>query len=105
MSDEPAETIDEVVERLTEIVDWSRSEKSRLGYFAALYRKVTVTVQEGIKDGLFDDGDRMERSDVIFANRYLDAFEAHRVGKPTSDSWAYAFRAADQWWPIVLQLA
>ena len=103
MTDKPADTIDEVVERLTEILEWSRSEKSRLGYFAALYRKVTVTVRDGIEDGLFDDGDRMERLDVIFANRYLHAFEAHRVGKPTTDAWAHAFRAADQWWPIVLQ--
>jgi hypothetical protein len=60
VSNKPAETIDEVVERLTAIIERSLSERSRLGYFAALYRKVTVTVQEGIKDGLFDDGDRME---------------------------------------------
>ena len=44
----PADTIDEVVERLTEIVEWSRAANSRLGYFAALYRKVTVKIREGI---------------------------------------------------------
>ncbi len=99
----PANTIDEVVERLTEIVEWSRAECSRLGYFAALYRKVTVAVRDGITDGVFDDGERMERLDVIFANRYLVAFEAHRGGKPTTSVWAYTFRAAGQWWPIVLQ--
>ena len=99
----PADTIDEVVERLTEIVEWSRAANSRLGYFAALYRKVTVKVREGIADGFFDEGDRMERLDVIFANRYLEAFEDHREGRPTTDAWTYAFRVADQWWPIVLQ--
>ncbi len=103
MTGRPADTIDEVVERLSEIVEWSRAANSRLGYFAALYSKVTVTVGEGIADGFFDDGDRMERLDVIFANRYLEAFEAHRGGRPTTGPWAYAFRVADQSWPIVLQ--
>ena len=77
----PADTIDEVVERLTEIVEWSRAANSRLGYFAALYRKVTVKVHEGIADGFFDEGDRMERLDVIFANRYLEAFRGPPRGK------------------------
>jgi len=77
-----AETIDEVVDQLTEIVEWSRTANSPLGYFAALYRKVTIKVGEGIADGIFDDGDRMERLDMIFATRYLHAVEAHRAGTP-----------------------
>lgn len=99
----PAQTIDEVVGRLTEIVERSRAERSRLGYFAALYRKVTVKVRDGISDGFFRDGPRMERLDVIFANRYLNAYDAHRSGAPTSNAWAFAFRAADHRGPIVLQ--
>ncbi|HBE00237.1 MAG TPA: hypothetical protein DC060_18845, partial [Gemmatimonadetes bacterium] len=77
-----AETIDEVVDQLTEIVEWSRTANPPLGYFAALYRKVTIKVGEGIADGIFDDGDRMEQLDVIFATRYLHAVEAHRAGTP-----------------------
>lgn len=98
-----AATIDEVVDRLTEIVEWSHATNSRLGYFAALYRKVTIKVAEGIADGFFEDGERMERLDVIFANRYLEAVDAHRAGRATTAAWAYAFRVSDQWWPIVLQ--
>ena len=103
MTVKPADTIDEVVDRLTEIVEWSRAANSRLGYFAALYRNVTIKIGEGIAEGFFDDGGRMERLDVIFANRYLEACEAHRDGRPTTDAWTYAFRVSDQWWPIVLQ--
>ena len=77
-----AETIDEVVDQLTEIVEWSHTANSPLGYFAALYRKVTIKVGEGIADGIFDDGDRMERLDMIFATRYLHTVEAHRAGTP-----------------------
>ena len=54
ISDKPASTIDEVIERLGEIIASARSERSRLGFFAALYRKVTVKVKEGIAAGKFE---------------------------------------------------
>jgi hypothetical protein len=98
-----AGTIDEVLARLDEHVARSRREQSRLGYFAALYRGVTARVREGIAAGWFEDGGRMERLDVGFANRYLDALEQHRRGEPTSRSWAAAFAAARSPFPIVLQ--
>lgn len=40
----PATSIDEVIAQLTAIVEWSKQNDSRSGYFAALYRKVTVQV-------------------------------------------------------------
>ena len=46
-----ARTIGEVLEQLDEIVDLARRKKSRLGYFAALYRNVTIKVNEGILAG------------------------------------------------------
>ncbi|CAB1078915.1 hypothetical protein D1AOALGA4SA_6635 [Olavius algarvensis Delta 1 endosymbiont] len=96
-------TIDEVIRQLDDIIDWSQSHESRLGYFAALYRKVTVKVKEGIADGYFGDGQRMERLDMIFAGRYLDAFEQFRSHQPTTQSWRLTFEASKHWWPIVLQ--
>ena len=99
----PARTIDEVLEHLDEIVDLARREKSRLGYFAALYRNVTIKVKEGILAGSFEDGARMERFDVAFANLYLDALERYRRGEEPSKCWRTSFRAAQSWHPIVLQ--
>ncbi|MBI4535582.1 MAG: hypothetical protein HY708_04835 [Ignavibacteriae bacterium] len=96
-------TIDDVIARLDEIIDWAQSKNSRLGYFPALYRKVTIKVKEGIASGHFDDGKRMERLDVNFANRYLEAFESYRNQKPTPASWVLSFQAAERWWSIVLQ--
>ena len=87
----PARTIDEVVEQLDDLISYARREKSRLGYFAALYRNVTVKVKEGILAGSFEDGARMERLDVTFANRYLDAVERYRRGKNPADAGAPLF--------------
>ena len=64
-----AQTIDEVIEALDGVLDEARRDGSRLGYFAALYRKVTIEVKKGIAAGYFDDGPRMERLDVLdYAN-------------------------------------
>ena len=97
------ETIDQVIDQLADIIDWSRKTKSRLGYFAALYRKVTIKVKEGIAENFFDDGERMERLDIIFANRYLAAIEAYRNNTQPTNCWSYSFQVAKQRWPIVLQ--
>ena len=98
-----AADIGQVIDRLDAIVGWSRDRSSRLGYFPALYRKVTIAVAGEIERGAFDDGPRMARLDVAFATRYLDAIDAFRNGQPTTQAWAAAFTAAGHWWPIVLQ--
>lgn len=95
--------IAEIVDRLTGITTWARQTDNRLGFFPALYRTVTIEVQRGIAEGRFEDPVRMERLDVIFARRYLDAFESYREGKPLPRSWRLAFDAATRWRPIILQ--
>lgn len=98
-----ATTAEEVIQRLGAILDDSRREGSRLGYFPALYRKVTIHIQKSIGDGEFEDSQRMEKLEVVFANRYLEAYDNYRVGKPTTQSWRLALETASRWWPIVLQ--
>jgi Family of unknown function (DUF5995) len=98
-----ATTIDEVIERLNETLLWATAEQSRIGYFAALYKGVTDKVREGIASGLFEDGARMERLDVIFANRYLDALRMFRAGEQPTRSWLFAFESTEGTNPIVLQ--
>ena len=95
--------IDGVIERLEKIIKDCIARQDRLGYFAALYNRVTRAVKEGIARGEFDDGARMERLDVTFANRYLDALGAWRAGRPTSACWVRAFEAASRWPPCILQ--
>ncbi|MFY9556061.1 MAG: DUF5995 family protein [Blastocatellia bacterium] len=98
-----ATTIDEVIEQLNDIIAWSIREESRLGFFAALYRKVTVKVKEGIAEGRFENGPRMERLDVTFANRYLKAMDQFRQGQRPTLCWLASFKAATSYRPIILQ--
>ncbi len=101
--DSLADSIDEVVDRLNTVIAWSRESRSRLGYFAALYRRVTLKVGEGARGSQFEDGARMQRFDLLFANRYLQALIDLRNGTPPSRVWSFAFENAQSYWPIVLQ--
>jgi Family of unknown function (DUF5995) len=96
-------TIDEVIERLDQIIGWTEAEGSRIGYFAALYRGVTDGVREGIATGRFQDRARMERFIVAFANRYVDALRVYRTGQRPSRAWSFAFESARGTRPVILQ--
>jgi hypothetical protein len=98
-----AETIDQVIEQLTDIMDQAYRDRSRLGFFAALYRQVTIQVKHGIANGRFADGPRMERLDVVFANRYLEAMQRFVRGELPPAAWLVAFRAASSWRLLILQ--
>lgn len=98
-----AKSIDDIILRLEGIIEECIATRSRLGYFAALYNRVTLAVREGIRQGEFDDGPRMERLDVTFANRYLTAYEQYRAGELPSRSWLKAFESAEDPDLVVLQ--
>lgn len=98
-----ATTIDEVIKRLEEIIQTSTGEESALGYFAALYQKVTIKVKDKLGTGYFEDDERMAQLDIVFANRYLDAYSNYKAGNNISKSWARAFDAGSNNDFIVLQ--
>jgi len=97
------QTIDEVIVELDQIIVRARRERSRLGLFATLYRNVTIRVKEGIAAGAFEDGARMEKLDVTFANGYLSALDSFRNGRPLRKCWLVSFKMAAKWPPIILQ--
>ena len=99
----PVASIDDVVAQLDTIVAQALVEGDRLGFFAVLYRTVTLSVKHGIAAGRFEDGPRMERLDTVFANRYLEAFHAHRHGGTPTRSWCVAFAAAESRRPVIMQ--
>jgi hypothetical protein len=98
-----ATTINEVISQLSDIVDAAALRSDRLGYFAALYRRVTVRVKERVVQGLFQNNSQMERLDVEFANRYLDAYHQFQNHQPTTASWAVTFDATQKWRPLIIQ--
>lgn len=83
--------IDEVITRLDEITQHCISSQNRMGYFAALYKRMTVAVSEAILGQTFEDGERMNHLDVVFAQRYLDAFDAYNSGNSCSTAWKFTF--------------
>lgn len=99
----PAKTIDEVIEQLDRVIASAILGESRLGFFPALYRKVTLKVKEGIETNRFQDGPRMERLDVNFANRYLESLAMYQSGENPAACWLVSFEAAKSWRHIVLQ--
>lgn len=73
-----ATTIQEVVDGLAGEVQRAKEQKDRVGYFASLYRQVTVAIQRDVAARAFDDNERMDHYDACFANRYFAALGGWR---------------------------
>lgn len=99
----PATTIDGVIDRLQDIIDESIRTQSRLGYFAALYKRMTEAVKDGMARGVFEDNARIEALDVTFANRYLATRDQYLAGELQGVCWLQAYGAAQSDAHIVLQ--
>jgi hypothetical protein len=95
--------IDDVLDRLDGMIDRCERERLRAGYFAALYRHMTLQVKLGIAAGLFQDGARMEHLDILFASRYFDAFDAHMAGRRPTLAWTAAFEGNENKRLTILQ--
>ncbi|MEM9158347.1 MAG: DUF5995 family protein [Verrucomicrobiota bacterium] len=104
-------SIDAIITQLEEIVEENKTTASPNGYFAALYLRVTRRVKQGIEQSEFEDPARMERLDVIFAQRYLNAYRQNKDVGLQSDtppnfptaSWQAAFDNAANRKLIILQ--
>jgi Family of unknown function (DUF5995) len=100
-------TIDQVIAAIQGVIDWSIANQSRLGYFAALYKRITIGIKQGIAQNLFQDGPRMERFDVTFASRYFAAlneyFHPAQFKGEISKCWHVAFEGALNPGPIIVQ--
>jgi hypothetical protein len=99
-------TIDQVVDAIQTIVDWSKENQSRLGYFAALYKRITLAIRMAIAEGKFQNGPRLQQLDVTFASRYFAALNGHfhpgAYPRP-SHAWQVAFDGALRPEPIIVQ--
>ena len=98
-----ARSIKEVISQLERIVEEASQKNSNFGIFAQLYLFVTREVEKGIFENRFEDGERMEKLDVLFANRYLQAFECYQNGEQLTRSWKAAFDAAKKNDLLVIQ--
>ena len=101
----PVTGIQDVLARLAAVRADAIRRRSRVGYFAAVYVRITERVQAAIESRTFSDGKWIERLDVAFATRYLDALHQYQSAAPGAapNSWDFAFRAATRRTPIILQ--
>ncbi|HWI18491.1 MAG TPA: DUF5995 family protein [Vicinamibacterales bacterium] len=97
-------TVDGVIASLDTIINESIASGSRLGYFAALYKRMTMAIRDGIQSGKFQDNARMERLDVEFATRYLVTRDQWFAGELHGQSWLQAYNATNSSQYTVLQL-
>ncbi|MCB9301901.1 MAG: hypothetical protein H6566_14740 [Lewinellaceae bacterium] len=93
-------TIDDVLAELDHIVAHTVEQNTPLGVFAYVYRRTTAKIKEGLEKGLFSDKEKLERFDVAFAKRYIDAYWQHYNNEPPTLSWQASFEAAGR--PITL---
>jgi hypothetical protein len=98
-----AQTIDEVLSILDGIITAEVGSNSNLAFFPVLYKQVTERIKQGIENQEFDDNPRMERLDVVFANRYIAAYFVYKEGGKPSVSWLHAFDAAKDKSLLILQ--
>jgi hypothetical protein len=96
-------TLEDVLIRMDQIVTECQQDQSRIGYFAILYRQVTRRIRDGVLAGEFEDNPRMEVLDVLFAKRFIDAYELWKAGKKPTESWRLAFEASRNSGHLVLQ--
>jgi hypothetical protein len=89
----PVNNFAEVIARLEQIIAAAKADNSPLGYFAALYYKMTLGVRDAVERGEFENGSRMEQMDVVFARRYFDALDTWQSGGTPTESWRIAFEA------------
>lgn len=98
-----ATTIDGVIDQLQDVIATCIRTQSRLGYFAALYKRMTLAVKAAVQQGAFQDAARIEALDVAFANRYLTTRTRYFAGESPGVSWLQAYDAATSDSHIVLQ--
>jgi len=98
-----ARDIRQVIELLDTVLDDPTLAPPQLKLFPALYLQVTRSVSAGIDAGHFDDGERMDRLDTIFANRYFQALAVWRAGGRPTGPWRVAFEFAAEERGIALQ--
>lgn len=95
--------IEDVIRKMDTIVEQCKDQNSRAGYFAVLYRHVTIRVKEEIEKDSFDDNKRMEVFDSNFAQRFFDAFDSYSEERPVTKSWNVAFDASGSDEYLVMQ--
>jgi hypothetical protein len=98
-------SLDEVIERLGEIIARFDRERNRLSIYATVYRRITRKVIQTVERGGFQDPGWMTQLDLFFADRYFKALDLYLHGRLDSlpRCWTYSFEAVRAGRTMVVQ--
>ena len=74
---EEPNTIDDVLRDIDQVIDWAIRAESHIGYFAALYKRITLAIEKPSARMCSTTGAVSEQLDVAFARRYFNALNAY----------------------------
>jgi len=95
-------SFDDVIKELNSIIEWSVQNNSRIGFFAAIYKNMTVRIKNAADAGEFEDKVRIEKLDVTFAKRYFAAIDDYRNNLDVVPAWTFTLRCRKQVLPIMI---
>jgi Family of unknown function (DUF5995) len=98
-----ASNIPEVISQQEAVIEWAITHQNRAGYFAVLYKKMTLAVQAAIVARQFEDSLRMEKLIIHFANYYLQAWNGYVHKQTICKAWQQVFENAESNKLVVLQ--
>lgn len=85
--------VDRVARDLESRLDKLAPAQDHLRTFLSTYQRTTLAVGRALDGGLFEDPAWVERWDVVFAETYLTALDAHLTGDAPPRPWRLAFNA------------
>jgi len=88
-----AAAVDSVVGDMRARRDGLTQDQEHLRGFLGTYERTTLAVGKAVDDNHFEDPGWVERWDVVFAELYLGALDAHLAGGSPSRPWRLAFDA------------
>jgi hypothetical protein len=91
-----AKAIREVLDQLDAIIDDSARNNNPSAIFSYVYRRTTAQIEQAVQNKEFEDNEGMERFDVLFASKYLEAYHQYESGIPCSNPWKVAFDACKE---------
>jgi hypothetical protein len=100
---QPIASFDDVIKELNSIIEWSVQNNSRIGFFAAIYKNMTMRIKTAADAGEFEDKARIEKLDVTFAKRYFAAIDDYRNNLDVVPAWTFTLKNSKQKFTIVLQ--
>lgn len=86
-----SQAVESVVRTMQDRLDGLTQEQAYLREFLGTYRRTTLAIGKAVDAGAFEDAEWVERWDVVFAELYLAALDAHLGDGSPSRPWRLAF--------------